>query len=131
MLVSGFVDNYMIWKKHGGEAWPPIEYPLDEIMQDREFNRLFDDFDDANDDDEDAGGGYSDGVDGGPSMVAVMIVVAMNLMTVISWANCCITPKRSYWLVVQRVRDGEKIQQRNIYTSDLKDIWNTGPFFIL
>jgi hypothetical protein len=42
----------------------------------------YDDFDDAGSD-EDVGGGYGDGVDGGPSMVAVMIVVMMNLMTVI------------------------------------------------
>jgi hypothetical protein len=46
-----------------------MENPLDEIIQDAEFNRLFDaydDFDDAGNDDEDVGGGYGDGVDGGP-----------------------------------------------------------------
>jgi len=35
-------------------------------MQDPEFNILFDDFDDAGCDDEGVGGGYFDGVDGGP-----------------------------------------------------------------
>ena len=66
VLTSDFVDNYMIWNKHGEEAHPPREYPLDEIMQDLEFNILFDDFDDFGGDDEDVSGGYSDGVDGGP-----------------------------------------------------------------
>ena len=66
VLISGFVDNYMIWNKHGEEAPPLRENQLDEILQDPEFNILFDDFDDAGGDDEDVGGGYSDGVDGGP-----------------------------------------------------------------
>jgi hypothetical protein len=64
-----------------------MENPLDEIIQDVEFNRLFyayDDFDDAGSNDKDIGGGYGDGVDGDPSMVAVMIVVTLNLMTIIS-----------------------------------------------
>jgi len=83
MLISGFVDNYMIWNKHGKEAPLSRENPLDEIMQDLEFNMLFDDFDDAGSDDEDVGGGYSDGVDGGPSILAARMI-AMNLMMVIS-----------------------------------------------
>ena len=66
VLISGFVDNYMIWNKHGEEAPPLRENQLDEILQDPEFNILFDDFDDAGGDDEDVGGGYSDGVVGGP-----------------------------------------------------------------
>jgi hypothetical protein len=68
VLVSDFVDNYMIWTYHGKKAPPPTENQLDEIIQDVEFNRLFDaydDFDDAGGDDEDVGGGYNDGVDGG------------------------------------------------------------------
>jgi hypothetical protein len=68
VLVGGFVDNYMIWMYHGEKAPSPIENPLDEIIQDAEFNRLFDaydDFDDAGSDDEDVGGGYGAGVDGG------------------------------------------------------------------
>jgi hypothetical protein len=44
----------------------------------------YDDFDDAGGDDDDVGGGYGDGVDRGPSMVAVMIVLTTNLMIVIS-----------------------------------------------
>jgi hypothetical protein len=66
MLVGGFADNYMIWMYHGEKASPPKENPLDEIIQDPEFNRLFDDyddFDDAGGNDEDVGGGYDDGVD--------------------------------------------------------------------
>jgi hypothetical protein len=43
----------------------------------------YDGFDDDGSDDEDVGGCYGDGVDGGPSMVVVMIVVTLNLMTVI------------------------------------------------
>ena len=66
MLISGFVDNYMIWNKHGEEEQPQRENSLDEIMQDPEFNILFDDFDTVGGDDEDVSGGYSDGVDGGP-----------------------------------------------------------------
>ena len=66
VLISGFVDNYMIWNKYGEEAPPPRENQLDEILQDLQFNILFDDYDDACGDDEDVGGGYSDDVDGGP-----------------------------------------------------------------
>ena len=83
MLMSGFVDNCMIWNKHGEEEQPQRENSLDEIMQDPEFNILFDDFDTVGGDDEDVSGGYSDGVDGGPSILAVMMIV-MNLMMVIS-----------------------------------------------
>ena len=52
-------------------------------MQDPKFNTLFDDFDDAGCDDEGIGGGYFDGIDGVPSILAV-IMIAMNLMMVIS-----------------------------------------------
>ena len=34
VLISGFVDNYMIWNKHGEEAPPSRENQLDEILQD-------------------------------------------------------------------------------------------------
>ena len=47
VLISGFVDNYMIWNKHGEEEQPARENSLDEIMQYPEFDILFDDFDDA------------------------------------------------------------------------------------
>ena len=66
VLISGFVDNYMIWNKHGEEEQPQRENSIDEIMQDLEFHILFDDLDDAGCDDEGVDGGYFDGVDGGP-----------------------------------------------------------------
>jgi hypothetical protein len=68
MLAGAFVENYTLWTYHGEKAPPPTENPLDEIIQDAEFNRLFDtydNFDDADSDDEDGCGGYGDGVDGG------------------------------------------------------------------
>ena len=83
VLISGFVDNYLIWNKHGEEAPTPRDNQIEEILQDPQFNILFDDYDDACGDDEDVGGGYSDGLDGGPSILAVMMI-AMNLMMVIS-----------------------------------------------
>jgi hypothetical protein len=46
-----------------------MENPLDEIIQDAEFDRLFDaydNFDDVGSNDEDVSGGYGDGVDGRP-----------------------------------------------------------------
>ena len=82
VLISGFVDNYKIWNKYGEEEEPQRENSLDEIMQDPEFNILFDDFDTVGGDDEDVSGGYSDGVDRVPSILAV-IMIAMNLMMVI------------------------------------------------
>jgi len=66
VLISGFVDNYMIWNKHGEEEQPQRENSIDEIMQEPEFNILFDAFDDAGCEDEDVGGGHFDGVDGSP-----------------------------------------------------------------
>ena len=64
-MISGFVDNYMIWNKYGEEAPPPRENQFEKIFQDPQFNILFDGYDDACGDDEDIGGGYSDGFDGG------------------------------------------------------------------
>jgi hypothetical protein len=52
---------------HSEKAPPPTENPANEVIQDAEFNRLFDaydDFDDAGGNDEDVGGGYGDGVNG-------------------------------------------------------------------
>ena len=67
MLISGFVDNYMIWNKHGEEEQSQREKSIDEIMQEPEFNILFDAFDDAGCEDEGVGGGgHFDGVDGSP-----------------------------------------------------------------
>ena len=73
----------MIWSKHGEEAPPPRDSQIDEILQDPQFNVLFDEYADACGDDEDVGGGNSDGVDGGPAILAVMLT-AMNLMMLIS-----------------------------------------------
>ena len=36
MLMSGFVDNYMIWNKHGEEEQPQKEKLIDKIMQEPE-----------------------------------------------------------------------------------------------
>ena len=66
VLISGFVDNYMIWNKHGEEEQPQRENSIDEIIQESEFNILFDAFDDAGCEDEGVGGGHFDGVDGSP-----------------------------------------------------------------
>ena len=33
ILISGFIDNYMIWNKHGEEAPPPRENQFEEILQ--------------------------------------------------------------------------------------------------
>ena len=56
----------MIWNKHSQEEQPQRENSIDEIMQEPEFNILFDAFDDAGCEDEGVGGGYFDGVDGSP-----------------------------------------------------------------
>jgi hypothetical protein len=85
VLVGGFVENYMIWTEHGEKAPPPTENPLDKMIEDVEFARLFDAYYDdfcagvSNDD--------VDGVSEGPSMFLVMMVVTMNLITVISLAS--------------------------------------------
>jgi hypothetical protein len=42
VLVGGFVENYMIWTEHGEKAPPPTENPLDKMIEDVEFARLFD-----------------------------------------------------------------------------------------
>jgi hypothetical protein len=67
VLVDGFVENYMIWMYHGEKAPPPMENPLDEMVEAIEFDRLFDAYDDfcvgVGDDD---GDGVSEGpIDGG------------------------------------------------------------------
>ena len=40
VLISSFVDNYMIWNKYGEEEQPQRENSIDEIMQEPEFNTL-------------------------------------------------------------------------------------------
>ena len=50
MLVSGFVKDYTIWKYHGEmDGPPPTNNPLDEIIQDEEFDRMFDAYVDSDD----------------------------------------------------------------------------------
>ena len=82
VLISGFVDNYMIWNKHGEEEQPQRENSIDEIMQEPEFNVLFDAFDDAGCEDEGVGGVILILSTGVPSIL-VVIMIAMNLMMVI------------------------------------------------
>ena len=97
VMVSGFVKDYTIWKKHGEtDAPPPMNKPLDEIIQGEEFDRMFVayyDFDRGDD-----GVSVDDGV--GDSIVmmsmtglSTVIVVYMNLMTEIFGASSCATPK--------------------------------------
>jgi hypothetical protein len=86
MLVGSFVENYIIQTYYGEKVAPPMENPLDGIIEDIEFDRLFDIYDDFYE-----GGGDDDVlVDAmvmvsarGPSIVIVMMVVTINLMTVI------------------------------------------------
>ena len=46
----------MIWNKHSQEEQPQRENSIDEIMQEPEFNILFDAFNDAGCEDEGVGG---------------------------------------------------------------------------
>jgi hypothetical protein len=64
MLVGGFVENYMIWTYHGEKALPPTENKLDEMIEDVEFDRLFDTYDDFC---ADVGDDDGDGVGEGPT----------------------------------------------------------------
>ena len=42
VIVSGFVKDYMIWKKHGEtDAPPPANNPPDEMILDEKFDRMF------------------------------------------------------------------------------------------
>jgi hypothetical protein len=73
VLVDRFVENYMIWTYHGEKAPPPTENTLNEMIEDVEFDRLFDAYDefcaDVRDDDGDCvdegpiDGGSDDGSD--------------------------------------------------------------------
>jgi hypothetical protein len=67
VLVGGFVENYMIWIYHGEKAPPPTENTLDEMIEDVEFDRLFDTYDDfCVDVGDDDGDGVGEGpIDGG------------------------------------------------------------------
>ena len=73
MLVSGFVKDYTIWEHHGETDAPsPMNNPLDEIIQDKEFDRMFvayyifDRDDDGVSVNVGAGGFHSDDVDDRP-----------------------------------------------------------------
>ena len=64
VLVSGFAEDYMIWKYHSEtNAASSTNSPLDEIMQDKQFDRMFDAYDDF--DDGGVGGFHGDDVDDG------------------------------------------------------------------
>ena len=69
VIVSGFVKDYMIWKKHGEtDAPPPTNNPPDEMILDEKFDRMFDAYidDDGEGDDDGVGGFHGDDVDDGP-----------------------------------------------------------------
>ena len=68
VMVSGFVKDYLIWKKHGEmDAPPPANNPPDEMILDEKFDRMFDAYiDDDGGDDDGVGGFYGDDVDDGP-----------------------------------------------------------------
>uniref|UniRef100_K3Y1W2 Transposase-associated domain-containing protein n=1 Tax=Setaria italica TaxID=4555 RepID=K3Y1W2_SETIT len=57
-----FVEDYMICTYHGEKA--PSQDPLEEIMEDVEFDRMFDAYDSFDEGGGDDGGGGSDGDDG-------------------------------------------------------------------
>ena len=79
VMVRGFVKDYTIWNKHGETDAPPQEdNPLDQIVQDEDFNRMVrsyfhdgedddgvidDDDNDDNADDGGIGGSHGDDVD--------------------------------------------------------------------
>jgi hypothetical protein len=119
---------------HGEKEPPPIENPLDEIIEDVEFNRLFDaydDFDHASGDNEDVGGGYGDGVDEGP-IDGVNNDSSDDKLDDGGFLSQLLRHTKAELLVarVGKLGDGEKNQHKKIYTSNLNDARNTGPFFV-
>jgi hypothetical protein len=65
ILVGSFVENYKIWTYMVRKHPPLIENPLDKIIEDVEFDRLFDAYDDfceGGGDYDGVGGCYGDGV---------------------------------------------------------------------
>ena len=73
VIVSDFVKDYTIWKKHGEmDVPPPTNNPLDEIIQGDDFGRIFyayydlDRDDDGVSVDDGVGGFHSDDVDDRP-----------------------------------------------------------------
>ena len=69
-MVSDFVKDYTIWKKHGEmDAPSPTNNPLDEIIQYEQFERMFEGYVDSDDgvgDDDGVGGFHCDDVVDGP-----------------------------------------------------------------
>jgi hypothetical protein len=67
VLVGGFVEDYMIWTYHGEKAVPtPMENTINEMIENVEFDRLFDAYDEfcadvGNDDGDGVGKGPIDG----------------------------------------------------------------------
>ena len=45
VLVGSFVGDYMIWTYHGENAPPPTDNPLDKIIPEVQFDRMFDAYD--------------------------------------------------------------------------------------
>ena len=70
VLVGGFVKDYMLSMYHDETSTSsPLINPLDEIILDELFDRMFDaydDFDDGGGDDDSGGGFHGDDVDDGP-----------------------------------------------------------------
>ena len=104
MIVSGFVKDYTIWKKYGEmDVPPPMNNPLDEMIQGDDFGRMFDGYYDFDRDDnsvsvdDGAGGVHSDDVDDRP----IDSDSSEDELDDRDLASCCATPKRRYWLLVQ------------------------------
>jgi hypothetical protein len=122
VLVGGFVENYMIWIYHGEKAPPPTENTLDEMIEDVEFDRLFDTYDefcaDVGDDDGDGVGegpidvgsddGSDDELDDGDFLSQLLRDTKAELLvgTAKGLANF----------------ETVKNQRRKIYTSDRRDV---------
>jgi hypothetical protein len=120
VMVSCFVKE--ICKKHGEmDAPPPTNNPLDEIIQDEEFDIMFDayyDFDRDDDGvsvDDGAGRFHSDDVDDRP----IDSDSSEDELDDRDLASCCATPKRRYWLLVPGVLPNfetmRKSAEENIY----------------
>jgi hypothetical protein len=125
VLVGGFVKNYMIWTYHGEKAVPPpTENTLNKMIEDVEFDGLFDAYDvfctDVGDDDGDGVGegpiddGSDDGFDDGDFLSQLLCHTKVELLvgTAKGLAN---------------FETVKKSAEEN--TSDQKDVRNTGPCF--
>ena len=63
VIVRGFVKDYMVWKQHGETgAPPPANNPLNQIVEDEDFDRMVSSyFHDGGDDDGVSGSHGDDG----------------------------------------------------------------------